>query len=569
MLAAAGLSTAAQAQGLGTPTWSQVINTVQKAEDAYRQAPVVRTGDGSIYATGRFDKTITTDKLYLEPTATSAFIIKYDGQGNEQWGVALAGAARINAATADAQGNLYVAGVLADKVILGSTDDKTVEMNGKMDDWGSPATTLSTGFIAKYNTAGELQATKLIMPQKHSEIDNLVNNDMGPWYYSEEGAYFKINHMEYAGGRLYLSASYTGETTIDEVQLQSSLLKNDDFMMVDDVNSACVLSLNATTLNGAKLEAYLKPSASVVANSTKVNSFNFTVKHPMVYVGAIGMGDLTLWAPNAKKDFNFSLTADGKAEYGHVTAFVNTTDGNLPVAEAVSAPANDKHSQEAIGAMCVMGDKLYTAGIYNDTLAYDKNITAQGGTDLFVIERETTLGAVTNVINFPYAEGDYTETMEEFAALSISPAGQRMILSSWVENKSDRSVIKTTNLCYDLTSNTGSYGSTTELTTGIANPLDDSDLATATLGLDAQGNTIVNYYKDVTSNIESAPLGTAPIRLVGEELLLDTPADICIYGLGGNKVLQARQANVVNVTALPAGLYIARVAGVAYKFVVR
>ena len=67
----------------------------------------------------------------LDPIANSAYLAKYDAEGNVAWAVGLRGAATITAITTDEQNNVYVAGTLADAVEVGSTDGKTQTINGK------------------------------------------------------------------------------------------------------------------------------------------------------------------------------------------------------------------------------------------------------------------------------------------------------------------------------------------------------------------------------------------------------------------------------------------------------
>lgn len=99
----AACSALVQAQPSSAPTWTESFKAVAEVADAHRTAPVAITQDGNVYSTGRFNQTIATDKIFLEPVAQDSYLIKYDKAGNELWGVQLAGSATIKAMVTDAE----------------------------------------------------------------------------------------------------------------------------------------------------------------------------------------------------------------------------------------------------------------------------------------------------------------------------------------------------------------------------------------------------------------------------------------------------------------------------------
>ena len=101
--------------------WSKSVeNTVSKWEELNLQAPTAVDNAGNTYATGAFTQPIVIGSVVLDPIANSAYLAKYNAEGNVAWAVGLRGAATITAITTDEQNNVYVAGTLADAVEVGN-----------------------------------------------------------------------------------------------------------------------------------------------------------------------------------------------------------------------------------------------------------------------------------------------------------------------------------------------------------------------------------------------------------------------------------------------------------------
>lgn len=153
--------------------WSKSVeNTVSKWEELNLQAPTAVDNAGNTYATGAFTQPIVIGSAVLDPIANSAYLAKYDAEGNVAWAVGLRGAATITAITTDEQNNVYVAGTLADAVEVGSTDGKTQTINGKA---GEVENQVSS-FIAAYSAEGALKATKVIWTETDATVAEAIPN---------------------------------------------------------------------------------------------------------------------------------------------------------------------------------------------------------------------------------------------------------------------------------------------------------------------------------------------------------------------------------------------------------
>lgn len=359
---------------LPTPDWTKdVTGAVEEASDASRYAPIAITNEGDVIKTGTFTQTIKFASKELEPIAKSAYILKYDKDGNEVWGNTLRGAATVTAITTDETGNIFVAGRFADKVIITSTDGQTAEIDGMAEN-----TEQVSGFIVAYDKDGKLLARRLFVPSLDPELEATFS------YYPEKGdVYFRINNIKVANEKVYITANYTGVNKIDNVQLVGRALGIDfggGFMMYMDRNSAAALSFDKN-LTGAELVADVKTTAPVVDSHMGVHDINLAVDGENVYVAWTGIGNLSMTTEKETKDFTFESGS-------HPFVVANVTAGQTKAFEAPEV-ATDVNFYTVAG-MQVDGTKLYIGGTYIGALAFDNTKTSTGACDAFLAALNTS-----------------------------------------------------------------------------------------------------------------------------------------------------------------------------------
>ena len=195
----------ANAEENAAPTWTANLATTEQVADMQRGSAMTIDNEGNAIVTGTYTKDIEFASSYLEPIATSAFIAKYDKAGNKKWAAGLKGAATITAVTNDAEGNVYAAGVFADKVeILNGNGDSKEIING-MD--GKIAQV--SAFIVKYNKEGEYVTSKVVIPEQ-------ARNDEG---YGDPNPNFIPSKLLASNGKVYLAASFQGNVNINNLAL--------------------------------------------------------------------------------------------------------------------------------------------------------------------------------------------------------------------------------------------------------------------------------------------------------------------------------------------------------------
>ena len=390
------------------PTWTKTISdAVAAPKDVNVYAPVVITNQGDVVKTGTFTQAFEFAGKELEPIAKSAYIVKYDKNGNEVWGNALQGAATVTAITADEAGNVFVAGVFADKVIITSTDGQTAEINGIVD------TVLVSGFITAYDKDGKLIANRQFVPAVDENI-----------FYEKADPRFVINKMAVVKDKIYLTVNYKCLNKIDNVELNGKVL---DFagwgFMFVDLNGYATLQLDKD-LSNAKLLADVYTSADALSGELQYEpeSMKFAVDGDNVYVVWTGWGDLSMNVNNEIQNFSFKQETeviDGEPTNKREHAFVvaNTTTGQTKV---FNAPVEASQGTFfTVADMQVVNGKLYIGGTYIGSLTFDNTKTSTGACDAFLAALNTSDLSVDWAETSGIDEGEANKVNEIVTAMGI------------------------------------------------------------------------------------------------------------------------------------------------------
>ena len=262
------------------------------------QAPTAVDNAGNVYVTGSFTQAFSFGNTNLDPIATSAYLGKYDANGNALWAVALKGAATITAITTDEQNNVYIAGTLADAVEVGSTDNNVKTINGKE---GEVENQVSS-FILAYDANGVLKANKVIW----SDIEDNMTVDN----YWGEVASTTINHMAVLDTKLYASTVYTGHLTIDNIKWNGSYTDYGGAYV--DATSGGVFAVNAVTLDNAETVANICVTDQYAFGYDCMNDIALTTDGESIYMAFLGNGNLTYTkADGTSEKLSFGYTDEG------------------------------------------------------------------------------------------------------------------------------------------------------------------------------------------------------------------------------------------------------------------
>lgn len=548
-------SVVAQGQPTVNNSWTKSQTGILPVKEVNNSNPVALSAQGDMYVTGLFaGDGFSFAGTDLTPVTVSSYLLKYDANGAEKWGVVLAGAATITAITTDDTGNIYIAGNFADVVEFGSTDGNAIEKEGvKMED--AFISDQAAGFVAKYNVDGVLLAVQSFVPKALPELENTG------MYFPEAGDYrFDINTLVYGNGKLYASASYKGLTEVNDFSFKGGYfdLEGGGYWYGDLV-SAAIFSLNdQMEVNG--IVANIGVTGGVSLDLSSVQSVSFAIADGKMYSGFVAAGGQTLTIGSKEQEFNLSQEG-GVTEYGHLLSVIDLTDGTSSTKKY--STTHDAYGNYClIKSMLVRGDALLVAGTFNAKLAFDQNIEAVSTNDLYV----AILNKNSLDVNFAAAskvnEGDANKKNEVFRGLAISGDYAYMI-----GNTSDiASHVAETPLAFwvNISNGTMTQSNPANLTTGVAAL--GTKLATAQTKV--ANDKLENIFSlnevtggggtGISSTEQGAGVSVYPNPVV-DVLNFTTPCNVAVINLMGVTVKQAENVSNLNVSDLINGQYIVKV----------
>ena len=521
--------------------WSKSVeNTVSKWEELNLQAPTAVDNAGNTYATGAFTQPIVIGSAVLDPIANSAYLAKYDAEGNVAWAVGLRGAATITAITTDEQNNVYVAGTLADAVEVGSTDGKTQTINGKA---GEVENQVSS-FIAAYSAEGALKATKVIWSEANAEIAS------SGLYFPQAGfPYIKINHIEVSNGKLYASAMHTGDVTIGNVQWKGIYMNIFDFMY-DDLISAGIFSLDVSALDNAESVAQIGVKTQLGGDQMGVEGINFTTEGNSIYLCFAAKGTLTFTYQNGSEDITLAFdNTNGMVEHAFVTTAIQDGKATTKIFHADSH--DNGASYNSIGKMQIEGNTLYIGGTFHQMMPFDNKLTHVGGCDLFVtaLDKNSLEAQWTAQSGLDEGNGDTQHFNENFTSMTVNN-GEVSLYGYVLQDENEKTFTKS--LAYTCSNGTATSNDAPLLVTGAATKGTTKALLSA--NITDFSTTLASYTVSGGDGINGVKALSA--QRVGNTFYFAEPNDITVYDLQGRMLKQANHATSVSIGDLNQGIYI-------------
>ena len=517
--------------------WSKSVeNTVSKWEELNLQAPTAVDNAGNTYATGAFTQPIVIGSTVLDPIANSAYLAKYDAEGNVAWAVGLRGAATITAITTDEQNNVYVAGTLADAVEVGSTDGKTQTINGKA---GEVENQVSS-FIAAYSAEGALKATKVIWTETDATVAEAIPNG------SYEGSpNIQINHLAVAGNKLYASALYTCDLTMDDMKWEGSYL--DLFGYYMDYVSGGIFSVDKKTLSQTKSIANIVTTGLFTMGTSAVKSISLTTGGNDIYMCFSASGNVTYnKADQTSEDFVFPESEEAS---GYVVSSIK--EGRIN-SKTFTTTITKSTAFGSVNDMKIEGENLYIAGCFQEALAFDNTLTAKDACDLYTVALnknnfELQWAAQSNLNE---GNGDAQHFYENFTAMTVNN-GEVSLYGYVIQNQDNKKTI-TKSLAYTCSNSTTTSNDVPLLVTGAAT--NGTTKALLSANITDFSTTLAAYTVSGGDGINGVKALSA--QRVGNTFYFAEPNDITVYDLQGRMLKQANHATSVSIDDLNQGIYI-------------
>ncbi|MCI7118750.1 MAG: T9SS type A sorting domain-containing protein [Prevotella sp.] len=548
------------------PTWTANLTTTEKATDLQRGAAMTIDNEGNSIVTGTYTKDIEFASSYLEPIATSAFIAKYDKAGNKKWAAGLKGAATITTITNDAEGNVYAAGVFADKVaILNAKGEEKENITGMADQKAQVS-----GFIVKYNKEGEYVASKVVIPEQ-------VRNDEG---YGDPNPNFIPSKLIASNGKVYLAASFQGNVKINDLALvgQYGSLYG---IYTWDVPTFAIVSLS-DNFDKTELVAQLAATDMETEVGYGTEVANFTTDGSKVYAAFVAYGnDLTLKSANDFKqitDLLNSVTGE-ETKYEHAYIFATIENGNITATKTYHSKI-DNNLREAkfntIDQMAFNNGNLYLAGTFNETFPFDNTKAYVGGCDTYIASLKATDLSKNWVLTSGYDEGDVNKKAEVVTGMAVFNG--EVQLTGWAEQTSGHVVETPLNFYIDTetvpTEMKVEAGADAIFATSVAHngiytiALSDNRTMIADEDKAKEGIYTYSFYNDdEETGVKQIAANDNNISWNGNTVTLAKAADIYLYTASGMLVKKANNASSMSLANVAAGIYMVKAGKQTIKIV--
>lgn len=376
--------------------------------------PSAYDAQGNLIVTGKFKDEFTFNNIEIfGEGVNNAFIVKYDAANTPKWATALAGSATITSIDTDADGNIYVAGIFAGNVdFLSATVDgePSISKGGlKIDD--QYTNNQSASFIAKYDKDGKILAVNSFVPEvlpflaeKGKEI-----NIFGDGYlYTPSGTdlYFNVGQLKVDGSKVYVSACYTGQTTVGNDTFDGAYANLYD-MMYFDVQNIGVLSVDCATLN----------TAEIVAKMNLVGPFND---------GTPALENLVIDVANGQVVAGFTMSTseyenDVDIVFGSYTTKITPTKGVVEYVvlkegslSSIKKAATELFiSYDGLNDVIINNNDVYIVGSYDTdmpaTSLAETPVAPAGKSDVFVANFNLSDLDVKRIYNNGIDEGEEVE----------------------------------------------------------------------------------------------------------------------------------------------------------------
>lgn len=522
--------TALSAQTTGTTLWSASLTPVS-TETQLGQTHVTVAADSSVIVTGTYNQAFTfgSKSVTNDDAMTSAYIAKYDKQGNPLWIATLYGSAYVRDLTTDAAGNVYAVGDLADEVTCTGADGKATTLTGKADEQAAV-----TGFIAKLTADGAISAIRTIYTTADASI-----SESGMYYPESGDVKFLPQQVRVSNGRVYVVAQYTGNVTVDNMTWPGSYLNVYDFMYMD-LSSFGIMSLNADDLKDATSVAYLQAKGDNDSNLTSAQenpqSCRIALDGSSVYAAFTGKGKEVLVTPNGKQSLTLATEAtDGGTIYSCPVILTKVTNGTVERSTVFATKPNDKAAEygtDLVGALVLEGGKLYVGGTFYGQCGFDTTKTSTGAADIYVAAVNaadfTTSWSAIDAFN-EGAVNNYDETFTGMAVVN----GQATVVG-YSESKSTRTVVQPLQL-------------TASATASLLTQLTDTIVSLSDPGKGSRAY-IANKGTTTTVTVTSSAVSTG-IKVINTATGNRAMADNKVYTLDGRFVGRT-------TSTLPKGIYI-------------
>lgn len=522
-----------QAQDV-TPLWEKSKPVAREAGRQLAKEHLAVTADGELYAAGRFSETFAFAGQDLEPIANSSYLIKYDNNGNELWGVSIAGAAAVTGITLDETGNVFLTGSMADEVVFNTTSGTAITKKGVT------GTELISAFVAKYNAAGAVQAVEVFNPV---ELD--VEYEATPEIY--------FSDIQAVEGKTYVSAILKGKVTNNEITISSTTANLWGIGYYVDLQSGFILSLT----DDLKFENVISEISATENNGmVMIDVFDavFTIDNNVMYIGYVATGNQTMKIGSNTKDITLNTPEGGAWQYVYQFAAYNLSTKATPIYKDYIVEHDAGFNRCRLTQLTPTAESIIAEGTFNGApLVFDNTLEHKGADDVFAVILKKSDFTVIKAFTSGIDEGDPNKNEEIWFASSF--AGNNLIqiiMTSSTEETPTTAYV----LNVDLEQNTSKVlnQNTAMLPTGLSvkglnGAVSIVNPSTSTINY-KMGELIVSSAKA----LQATDIAIYPNPVLNT-INFSEACDVELIGITGSLIKTAQSVTSLDVSNLASGIY--------------
>ena len=534
---------------LKTNMWNSTISAVEQAGDAVVSSPSTIDAEGNLYVSGTMNKDFEFAEKTLSNLGIGAYIAKYDVQGNEKYAFAIYGSVDISVMTTDAEGNLYVAGSFTDEAYVTDIEGTEGEYEIITGVEGDSFVPQPSAFIAKYDANGNLVSVKTYNAS-HS-YGSMAEEFWG------DIPYVAIENIVTEGEQVYVQFISNGDMTIEDLTFEAKYFIYFYAAYMDSPYSA-IVKFDENLENASKVaEVGLAYDDNFV--TSKYEAVDFTVDNEVVYIVAMGYGDLAVSTSVETKEASFMVDDfEGLTEHGAFVAKVE--NGSVEFAKFPNIANATWASFYTIAGVDVYAGKLFVAGTFNETLAFDNEKVAVGASDVFVVTLDATTLEKDWVKTDAKDEGATNTYYEDVTGMALYKGNVYVVGA--VINMNEELVTETLN--YNVTANGDMVKGYVRPATAMAY----SDDYAVLVNVDGATTNVAFYsFEELTGIEESVVSESSNIKYINGVYFFAEQVDAAIYDVQGRCVKVAKAATEIATEGLNKGIYILKAGNEVVKFV--
>ena len=518
------------------------------AENYVRHHAATFDANGNAFVSAAFDSQMEG----VEPIGVSAMVIKLNENGGKAWMAPLVGAATVKDIISDGNGGAYVAGVFADEVVFYGTDGESITTDGYQEG-GAYTTSQAASFIAHYDAEGKLLMLNRIVPEHDPNLDNTF------MYFPFDGdIYCTVDKLMMDGDKLYAKFDYCGKVTATENSATSGSMDMEGLGFYFQAMKAAGVAELDQDLSFKKVIVNMYTNRfTELYNLQQVYSSTATMKDGHLYMGAIGNGDVNIATLDGGITLSHEMPETGGFNFGYIVADFDLNDPSKSQIKSRIGASADDFIATSMKDIYFAGDLLMISGNFQGSLGFDNSIEAKGSSDIYTAAINPADLSVVAAQASGYDEGDKTQFEEIYT--SSAACGTLLFINGYAASKSDHSLTAPLCYIYDMATGTLSDVSNGNYIFGSAADAAGKRLLTA-WSLGEFNTSVFTIYNVDPAGVNDATIGKNGVKIFATDAVLyaSEACDVEITALSGAKVAAAKGVTSLDVTALPAGLYVAK-----------